>query len=136
MQYLHLFLVLENELPYTDDDDDEDDQEEGKKFDFDSDEVPEADQEPTSEHGPVFIRAQEQGPPLDFTPDHVAIEALPDNNGYYEITENNMFANRHTHDSAENPEAKTQGICSSKNNLHFLTLTAIPKCVALACVGF
>ncbi|XP_032876564.1 rho guanine nucleotide exchange factor 10 isoform X2 [Amblyraja radiata] len=101
--------VLENELPYTDDDDDEDDQEEGKKFDFDSDEVPEADQEPISEHGPVFIRAQEQGPPLDFTPDHVAIEALPDNNGYYEITENNMFANRHAHDSAENPEAKTQG---------------------------
>ncbi|XP_069741305.1 rho guanine nucleotide exchange factor 10 isoform X2 [Narcine bancroftii] len=51
--------MLEHELL----DDIEDDQEEGQAFDFDSDEVPEADGESTPEHLPVFLNAQGHGSP-------------------------------------------------------------------------
>ncbi|XP_051880795.1 rho guanine nucleotide exchange factor 10 [Pristis pectinata] len=94
--------VLENELLYADDDD----HEEGKAFDFDSDEVPEADREPV-ESVPLFINAQGRGPLPDSTPESVAVKASPENNGYYEISETSRL-DPHTNDSAQTPETNAQ----------------------------
>ncbi|XP_059838009.1 rho guanine nucleotide exchange factor 10 isoform X6 [Hypanus sabinus] len=95
--------VLENELPYTDDDD----QEEGKAFDFDSDEVPEADSEPVLEFIPTVLNAQGQGRVPDCTTEEMAVEASPENSGYYEISETNNV-NPHTDDAAQNTEANAE----------------------------
>ncbi|XP_072912869.1 rho guanine nucleotide exchange factor 10 isoform X3 [Hemitrygon akajei] len=95
--------VLENELPYTDDDD----QEEGKAFDFDSDEVPEADGKPVSEFIPTVLNAQGQGRVQDCTTEEVAVEASPENSGYYEISEANNL-NPHTDDAVQNTEANVE----------------------------
>ncbi|XP_072107240.1 rho guanine nucleotide exchange factor 10 isoform X5 [Mobula birostris] len=95
--------VLENELPYTDDDD----QEEGKAFDFDSDEIPEADSEPVSEFIPTVLNAQGQGRVPDCTAEEVAVEASPENSGCYEISETNNL-NPRADDAAQNTEANAE----------------------------
>uniref|UniRef100_UPI00398F5843 rho guanine nucleotide exchange factor 10 isoform X1 n=1 Tax=Pristiophorus japonicus TaxID=55135 RepID=UPI00398F5843 len=97
--------VLENELPYVDDDDD--DQEEGKVFDFDSDEIPEADGEPISEPVPVFINESEQHTTQSLTQKNGTSDASPTNNGYYEISETKTLP-PHRNDFDQDPDAMAQ----------------------------
>ncbi|XP_067877853.1 rho guanine nucleotide exchange factor 10 isoform X2 [Heterodontus francisci] len=98
--------VLENELP-CDDDDDDDDDEEGKVFDFDSDEIPESDREPTSEPVPVFINETEHCTTQNSIQENVTSDALPENNRYYEISETNNLP-PHRNDLDQDPDAMAQ----------------------------
>ncbi|XP_078398025.1 rho guanine nucleotide exchange factor 10 isoform X3 [Cetorhinus maximus] len=94
--------VLEKELPYVDDDD----QEEGKVFDFDSDEIPEADREPTSDPVPVFINGTEHCTTQNLIQENATSDASPENHGYYEISETNLPSRRNDLDQDSNAVAQ------------------------------
>ncbi|XP_078398024.1 rho guanine nucleotide exchange factor 10 isoform X2 [Cetorhinus maximus] len=101
--------VLEKELPYVDDDD----QEEGKVFDFDSDEIPEADREPTSDPVPVFINGTEHCTTQNLIQENATSDASPENHGYYEISETNLPSRRNDLDQDSNAVAQENDTAAS-----------------------
>ncbi|XP_048386698.1 rho guanine nucleotide exchange factor 10 isoform X3 [Stegostoma tigrinum] len=92
--------VLENELPYFDDDE----HDEGQVFDFDSDEIPEADREPSSAPLPVVMNEVEHGTTEASKQDDVTLDTSTDNHGYYEISETNNLS-PHRKDFDQDPKA-------------------------------
>ncbi|XP_041043479.1 rho guanine nucleotide exchange factor 10 isoform X2 [Carcharodon carcharias] len=110
-----MYTVLEKELPYVDDDD----QEEGKVFDFDSDEIPEADREPTSDPVPVFINGKEHCTTHNLIQENATSGASPENHGYYEISETNLPPRRN--DLDQDPNAVAQENDTAASLLHSAT---------------
>ncbi|XP_078069713.1 rho guanine nucleotide exchange factor 10 [Mustelus asterias] len=105
--------VLENELPYVDDDDD---QEEGKIFDFDSDEIPEADREAISDPVPVSLNELEHCTTQNPMQEIVTADSSPENHGYYEISETNLPL--HKSDFEQDPNAVAQENDTAASLLH------------------
>ncbi|XP_072354725.1 rho guanine nucleotide exchange factor 10 isoform X2 [Scyliorhinus torazame] len=100
--------VLENELPYVDDD-----EEEGKLFDFDSDEIPEADREPPSDPVPEFINEMVHCTMQNSIQENATSDALPENHGYYEISETNLPPNKNDFDQDPNTVAQDASLLPS-----------------------
>ncbi|XP_060709039.1 rho guanine nucleotide exchange factor 10 [Hemiscyllium ocellatum] len=114
--------VLESELPYVDED-----QEEGEVFDFDSDEIPEADREPSSAPMPVVMNEVEHCTTQNSTQDNVTLDTCSENHGYYEISETNTVPPRGK-DLDADPKAVAQENGTAANLLHTSTqATALAK---------
>ncbi|XP_043535098.1 rho guanine nucleotide exchange factor 10 isoform X4 [Chiloscyllium plagiosum] len=101
--------VLESVLPYVDED-----QEEGEVFDFDSDEIPEADRDPSSAPMPVVMNEVEHCTTQNSTQDNVTLDTCSENHGYYEISETNNLPPRGK-DLDADPKAVAQAPFTSED---------------------
>ncbi|XP_042188991.1 rho guanine nucleotide exchange factor 10 isoform X1 [Callorhinchus milii] len=91
--------VLENDYA--------DDEEEGKLFDFDSDEVPEADRQASSDSTTGYINETKPTSVPSTTQKNTALEAQSQNNGYCDVSET-VNGTLHRNDSHHNTDTMAQ----------------------------